>query len=117
MGRGYAGGMQLWSAVYDGRELGAHLGLPLRYVPCIGGSSGMLGVQVAQQMGAERIVICGIPMTNTPRFDDAKGWEEAGSYLDAWEKGRDDLKGYVRSMSGWTQELLGAPTVEWLNGN
>src|SRR4051812_5488258 len=45
MGRGYAGGMQLWSAVYEGRELGAHLGLPLRYVPCIGGSSGMLGVQ------------------------------------------------------------------------
>lgn len=82
------------------------------------GSSGYFGVEVAQHLGADRIVLCGIPMTPTPHFDSDEPWEMANAHWKHWlrehEKGK--LQG-VRSMSGRTRDLLGAPTTEWLRGS
>jgi hypothetical protein len=75
------------------------------------GSSALLGAQAALKLGYRRIVLCGCPMTGTniknSNYESFRpGWEEKKKYLDD----------RVRSMSGWTRELLGAPTEEWLNG-
>lgn len=81
------------------------------------GSSGFFGVEVAQHVGADRIVLCGIPMTESPHFDGHEPWEMANAHWKHWlwahQAGK--LRG-VRSMSGRTRDLLGAPTREWLAG-
>ena len=87
----------------------------------VGGSSGLLAVTVALELGKEnqdqlRIVLAGVPM------DPAAGnfrapsvpWAEATVYHPAWEERAEALKKNVRSMSGWTAELLGKPTAAWL---
>lgn len=88
-------------------------------VPWAGGSSGMLAVQVAQTVGALRVVLCGIPMTETPHFEesvihDDRPWKACAGHWRAWEKHIGKMHGWVRSMSGRTLELLGRPTLEWL---
>jgi hypothetical protein len=70
------------------------------------GSSAMLGILAAMQMGYDRIICCGCPLTDKKYKNFRPGWE------DRFE----EIKNMVRSMSGWTKELLGAPTMEWLNG-
>lgn len=82
-----------------------------------GGSSGLMATQVAiQELGFDRVVIAGCPLTNTPHFDREPGrvWKEAHRYHDQWRENAVDLKQYARSMSGWTREFLGYPTREWL---
>lgn len=82
------------------------------------GSSGLLAVMVARRARAERIVVCGIPINTDPHFDGPEGhtWKEKDlpGYRKGWADCMDDLGPYVRSMSGFTRELLGAPTREWL---
>lgn len=87
-------------------------------VPWGGACSGLFAVQVAEELGCVRTVLCGIPMTVTPHFAEtterfAAEWHGAGGYWAAWQRHR-DLMPCVRSMSGRTQELLGAPQKEWL---
>ena len=88
--------------------------------PWAGGSSGMLGVQVAQQMGCTRVVLCGVPMTPTPHFLESKmhrrdtKWMACAGHWKAWMKQYAKMDGWVRSMSGRTAELLGVPTIPWL---
>ncbi len=84
-----------------------------------GGSSGMLAVQVAQTIGCTHVVLCGIPMTPTAHFGEThlrfdKEWAAASGHWRAWKRHKPNMLGWVRSMSGRTQELLGAPTREWL---
>jgi hypothetical protein len=88
--------------------------------PWAGGSSGMLAVQVARELGCTRIVLCGIPMSRTPHFRETKErfhtvWLSASGHWRAWHKEVQRMTDYVRSMSGNTRTLLGAPTREWLN--
>lgn len=98
-----------------------------RHRPCLaegarpieswGGSSGLLCVAVAWHLGVERIVLAGIPMVKTARhYDDERYWNEARQYWPAWERRQEQLRERVRSMSGWTRDLLGPPTEAWLNG-
>lgn len=83
-----------------------------------GGSSGLLAVEVALELGCDRIVLAGIPMhQNARHYDDERKWTEARQYWPAWEKRADMLRDRVRSFSGWTLHLLGAPTKEWLDGD
>lgn len=87
--------------------------------PWGGGSSGMFTVQVARELGCTRAVLCGIPMTMTPHFAETqelfhKDWLAASGHWRAWIQCKDKMAGWVKSMSGRTQELLGAPTIEWL---
>lgn len=82
-----------------------------------GGSSGLLCVSVAFELGCTRIVLAGVPMQKRDaHFDEQKPWLEARQYWPAWERRMTLLRGRVRSMSGWTREQLGVPTQEWIDG-
>lgn len=114
---GFPDGYQLWTAIFRGKKLGVKHPFDFKYVVCNGGSSGLLAVQVAlEHLGVNRAVLCGIPMENTPRFDDSRDWNEALKYQDAWKQYRPEMQGKVKSMSGWTRTVLGPPTKEWLEG-
>ena len=81
-------------------------------VPSCDGSSGAAAVLVARdELQCERIVLCGVPMDNS-RHIRRGPWSAYDNHRAWWE--RSDLTA-VRSMSGWTRELLGAPTRAWLN--
>lgn len=90
--------------------------LPIKWIDNIGGSSGMLGVQVAlhPEVDIDKVILCGIPMMPSKRYDVNTEWREALAHRDAWNKYLPQMKDRVRSMSGWTQELLGPVTEEWL---
>lgn len=112
--RGHRLGARLWCPP---SRSGAHVtGLTVSPVPGYrGGSSGLLAVHVARHVGAERVVLCGVPLTTTGRhYDDARPWQEAQVYRQQWTREADELRQWCRSMSGWTQDLLGSPTVAWL---
>lgn len=114
-GRAPAG--QLWGARHRAQDL-LDLPQPLRQIDAWGGSSGMLCVTVAFELGAERIVLAGVPLRKgEAHYDDPRPWWEARDYWPAWERERDRLSGRVRSLSGWTRDLLGWPDREWLSGD
>lgn len=76
----------------------------------VSGSSAILGALAGITLGYTKIVLCGCPLTgNAPEGNPYEpfrpGW--IAQYL--------AVKGKVKSMSGWTQELLGEPTEEWLS--
>lgn len=80
-----------------------------------GGSSGFLCVRVALHLGCERIVLAGVPLRKTFDHYDKKGpWNEAVQYHSSWERRMNLIRHKVRSYSGWTAELLGWPTKEWI---
>lgn len=81
------------------------------------GSSGLYIAQVACiTFGYDRVILCGIPMDPTPHFFGDEPWEPAAMYRKGWIEAHEqpELRGKVRSMSGWTRGLLGLPTAEWL---
>lgn len=86
-----------------------------------GGASGLLAVTVAlDHYKADRVVCCGVPMTRTPHFaestvhDPKRAWPAPNSHWRRWRAHAHTLVRSVRSMSGRTRTLLGAPTAEWL---
>lgn len=87
-------------------------------IPDWAGASGLFGTKVLRFEGFERIVLAGVPMNREGAhfYAPDKPWETAGSFHKGWEKHMDQIKPYVRSMSGWTKIRLGAPTAEWLAG-
>ncbi|KKN22952.1 hypothetical protein LCGC14_0909950 [marine sediment metagenome] len=88
--------------------------------PWAGGSSGMLAVQVARQLGCTRGILCGIPMTPSPHFIEStvhpgtKNWNEVAGHWRSWARHMNRMTGWVRSMSGRTADVLGVPDVDWL---
>lgn len=76
------------------------------------GSSALLGAQAAMTvLGYERIILCGCPLEG--RNGKGNSYE---SFRKGWETNRDKVLGKVTSMSGWTAQLLGMPTEEWIRG-
>jgi len=65
-------------------------------------------------LGFERIILCGVPMDETPHFRRKEPWLDCYRYRKAWDKNAKRLRERTRSMGGWTWELLGEPTEEWL---
>lgn len=113
------GGLMYWTGVVKGLRLGdgKRLKLPLQYCKFSGGSSGMLACKVALDgLGLHRVVLAGCPMEDTPRYDDRTKWREAEAYWITWIQEKAWMAGRVRSMSGRTQKLLGAPDAAWLDG-
>jgi hypothetical protein len=108
---------ELWSGKLNGRQLGAKtLREFVRYTDYRGGSSGLLATRVAHVVAkGDKIILCGIPMENTKRYDDQRIWREALVYRQAWLDVIPKLRPFVRSMSGWTREQFGEPTREWLD--
>ncbi len=78
------------------------------------GSSGYHAVEVALHLGCERVVLAGVPMEFGPHFHSKKPWDSPMFHRPAWEESVEDFDDRVRSMSGWTAELLGEPDAEWL---
>jgi SAM-dependent methyltransferase len=87
-----------------------------------GGASGMLAVAVAYEMGCERVILCGVPMTRAPHFAESgvhqrgKVWSSASTHFKAWRVPAilARMRGRVKSMSGETRTLLGYPDAEFL---
>lgn len=107
-----------WGARYRGKNLGEGKtgARPLRYVECVGGSSGFVAVQVAlAPLACERVVLAGMPMqAQGAHVGSAAPWDEADQYWQTWVEHMEELRGRVRSMSGRTRDVLGEPTGEWL---
>lgn len=80
------------------------------------GSSGLLAVTVALHLGYDKVILCGVPLDRQMRhYDSDELWQEAHKYRAGWVKHLPDMRGKVKSFSGWTSRLLGTPTREWLN--
>lgn len=79
------------------------------------GSSGLFAVKVALEAGFDRVVLCGVPMdTSRTRHAMSTFHNDRGSFLDAWKIALPHLRDRVRSFNGWTRDLLGPPTPDWL---
>lgn len=91
--------------------------------PWAGGSSGMLAVQVALELGCRKVILCGMPMTSTPHFVESQEftpatttWTESDQHWRDWLRVKDLglFEDRVRSMSGRTKALFGEPTRQWV---
>lgn len=80
------------------------------------GSSGLFALKFALvDLGIDRAVLCGVPMTaEQNHFFDERRWGGATSHRRGWKQALPQIADRARSMSGWTAELLGKPTSDWL---
>lgn len=111
---GYPPAGSLWTGDHRGQPPG----VVLKRAPNWGGSSGLLAVGVAIKLGASRVVCVGIPLDyEQGHYDkpDVK-WRDGSHYRHGWTAHQPEMGDRVRSMSGWTRKLLGAPDAEWLAG-
>lgn len=82
------------------------------------GSSGLFAVKVAlDELSFDRAVLCGVPLTLTPHFDDFEPWRYAENYHAGWRQALPHIADRVRSVGGWTETLLGRPDAAWINGD
>lgn len=80
-----------------------------------GGSSGLFAVKVALiDLGADRAVLCGIPLTRIPHFFDQREWKPSNRYREVWATISDEYAARMRSMGGWTASRFGKPTAQWI---
>lgn len=108
--------------VYETWSCGRRTAVDRHYSGITGGSSGLYAVSVALHLGFERVVLAGVPMTNERNaFRDEAQWKAFRRYTDAWvDRSRNALPllaGRVRSMSGWTREILGPPELDWIRAH
>lgn len=82
-----------------------------------GGSSGLYAVQIAINVfRLDRIVLCGVPIeAGAGHIRGVEHWDDAPLYRQGWRRARPYIANRVRSMSGWTRELLGYPDRDWLS--
>lgn len=76
------------------------------------GSSGIFATQVALALGYEQVWLAGIPLDSSRSLFDppwAAVIDYGEQYQEEWLKAADLFKGRVKSFSGFTRELLGAP--------
>ena len=122
---GHPMGCQVWSYKKRGGSRGV---TPYPEIQKIAsdwqGSSGLFCVRVLLQEGFERIICCGVPIEkqyshiirpSNPNWKPGDHWLEALDFTKGWKQRFPELKEKVRSMSGYTQRLLGAPTEHWLH--
>ncbi len=73
-------------------------------------TSGFLAAKVALvDLGFDRVVLCGIPLTRQPHFFDKEAWGHAEKYAKRLPNIPDEYRARIRSMSGATREHFGAP--------
>ena len=82
----------------------------------LGGSVGLLATKIAYELGYRKIILCGVPMTcEAGHFTRKTRWLAAHGFRKGWTRPQVMKWGpSLRSMSGWTAERFGMPTVEWL---
>ena len=84
------------------------------------GTSGLFALKVALiDLGFDRAVLCGMPMQNSAGHlqKHMTDWAGEKQHRAGWLQALPEIKDRARSMSGWTQQQLGAPTPEWLAGD
>lgn len=91
-----------------------------------GGGAAGYGARIAEHVGSTHVALCGCPLDDRPYHGASTEYHDITSYLDVYRRGwerrldRDHqragrfIRDRVRSMSGWTRDLLGAPTTDWL---
>lgn len=85
-----------------------------------GGGSALWATKIAiEHLHKTHIILVGVPMDSKGRFYDSP-WSQYPDYNafgshHPWQISVEDFQNKVRSMSGYTKELLGEPTLEWLN--
>ena len=77
------------------------------------GSSGLFATRLAIRFGYGRVVLAGVPMDTSPHVLSTAPWTDRERFVAAWSAAERELKGKVRSLSGWTREFLGEPTLHW----
>lgn len=115
--KGFVPAHSYWSVKYKGRERGKEIN-NVHYLDWDeGGSSGLVAVMIAlNKLRDDHVVLAGIPMTvEGGQYDSDKLWNDALPQQLSWTKNLPHLEGKVKSFSGWTNTLLGTPTVNWLN--
>lgn len=82
------------------------------------GSSGLFCVKYALvNLRLPKAVVCGVPMqASHGHFFRARDWSGAHKHQKGWVQAMPHIAGRVKSMSGWTRELLGEPDREWAKG-
>lgn len=80
-------------------------------------SSGMFAVKVALHDGYDRVLLVGLPLDTSNHFARGRPWLERASFIRGFENATPHLLGRVKSMSGHTRRVLGAPCAEWLAGS
>jgi hypothetical protein len=79
------------------------------------GSSGLFMTKIALETGYTKIILCGVPMTvEAHHIVRHQPWNAAPGFMRGWDRRLAQVRPYARSMSGWTLEKLGEPTLEWL---
>lgn len=86
------------------------------FQPTWRGSVSLFAVEIARKRyGYDRIALCGCPMTiSGSHFERNRPWHDAARFRNGWTDAMQELKPYVRSFSGWTKEIFGEPSIEWL---
>lgn len=108
--------------LWTGKALSKHAPRSVKQHDSRGGSSGLLATQIAlDDAAATHVILVGVPMDPTMRHyhDNKKGnpWKDGTHYHGHWRQRLSVLNGRVKSMSGWTKDLLGEPTKRWLEGD
>jgi len=110
---GYPGRPEIWGHKNSGS--GARV-MVAKTTQDWAGSSGLLAVKIGLLEGFGRIVLAGVPMeASAGHYKRGQTWQQAPRYRSGWTAHKDEMLGTVRSLSGWTRELLGAPDADWLN--
>ena len=79
------------------------------------GSSGLYMAQVAlEALGCAGAILCGVPMeADAGHITGAPAWPHVERYRGGFQQAKADGAN-IRSMSGWTAEVLGEPDEEWI---
>ena len=85
----------------------------------LAGTSTLFAVAVALALGYSRIVVAGAPLDGKRHFYDSPGVEckqfASTSVRQEWQNAQTHVfQDRVRSLSGWTRELLGEPADSWI---
>lgn len=76
-------------------------------VPFRNGSSGLYCVGFALLIGGDDITLAGSPLSGADHYYGGPVPFKFNAYRPAWEVALPQMLGKVRSLSGWTKELLG----------
>lgn len=82
------------------------------------GSSGLFAAKVAlEDLGFAKAVGCGVPMdAGAMHILRQRRWGGAAAMQCGWEEALPAVIDRLKSMSGWTRELLGPPSPDWMQG-
>lgn len=133
----YPGDLDAWASLHPDffanalpRRLNAGLNKPLLYAPAKhsdtpgikavasrwDGSSALYAAQIAmKQLKAGKVILCGAPLDAEAGHIAVPGaWGDPERYRAGFVTALPEIEHKVRSMGGWTADILGAPHPDWI---